>query len=63
MQQETTWHRWDIKKGDYSRDVDYDRLYFRGKKREKVFRAAVWLGAAVVVSQVFLKVLAYISSM
>ncbi|MBK7266490.1 MAG: hypothetical protein IPI12_09175 [Ignavibacteriales bacterium] len=63
MQQETTWYRWDIKKGDYTRDADYDRLYFKGKKREKIYRAAMWLGVAVIVSQVFLKVLAYASRM
>jgi hypothetical protein len=63
MQQETTLYRWNIKKGDFKRADEYDRLYFLNKRKEKLFRAAMWLGVAVVVSQVFLKVLAYASRM
>jgi hypothetical protein len=61
MQQEITYYEWDIKKGDYKRDGDYDSLYFKNKKRDVMVRKALWFGVAVVASQVFFIVLVYAS--
>lgn len=53
MQQETAWYRWNIKHGDYNSAGEYDSLYFKRKKQEKLFRNVVWLGVAIVISQIF----------
>ncbi|GAB1350929.1 hypothetical protein MASR1M107_31440 [Ignavibacteriales bacterium] len=63
MQQETAWYRWNIKHGDYNSAGEYDNLYFKRKKQEKLFRNVVWLGVAIVISQIFLKIFAYASQL
>ncbi len=40
---------WDVKTGDYLRDEEYDKLYLKNKKHEKLVRVLSWLGAASVV--------------
>lgn len=63
MQQETTRYGWSIEKGDFRSTGEYDSLYYKRKKQEKLFRNVIWLGVAIVVSQIFLKILAYTSQM
>ena len=55
--------QWSIENGDYRSTGEYDSLYFKRKKQEKLFRNVIWLGVAIVVSQIFLKILAYTSQM
>ncbi|MCA0387743.1 MAG: hypothetical protein LCH52_04545 [Bacteroidetes bacterium] len=53
-------YNWSIKNGDYHRqNGDYDKLYHKGKKKDKIVRTLLWLGAAFLTYQVFFKVLAY----
>lgn len=60
MMNENSYYKWNVKKGDYIRkNGDYDKLYQRGLKRDKVVRALTWFGAASVSMLVFMKVLAY----
>ncbi len=56
-------YKWSVKSGDYHRqNGDYDKLYHKGKKREKMMRFLMWTGAALVTWMLFLKVLAYAAS-
>lgn len=53
-------YNWTVSHGDYHRQHgDYDKLYQKGKKRDKLLRALIWMGAAFVTYVVFFKVLAY----
>ena len=63
MRQETVRNQWDIGCGDFTRDTEYDKFYVKSKKKEKIFRSFVWLGAAAVVALFFMRVLAYASRM
>ncbi len=44
---------WDVKTGDYLRDEDYDKLYLKNKKHEKLVKAATIFGAIAVISTLF----------
>ncbi len=60
MMTENSYYNWNAKSGDYYRaNADYDELYVKGKKREKLFRFLLWTGAAFITFSVFMKVLAY----
>ncbi len=53
-------YNWTVKSGDYqNRSGDYDKLYHRGKKRDRLMRTLIWLGAGFITYIVFFKVLAY----
>lgn len=63
MMTENSYYNWNVKSGDYHRaNADYDALYVKGKKRDKVIRAFLWGAIALVTSQVFMKILAYAAS-
>jgi len=60
MMTENSYYNWNAKSGDYYRkNLDYDKLYVKGKKREKLFRFLLWTGAAFITFSLFMKVLAY----
>ncbi|MBP7543281.1 MAG: hypothetical protein KA747_06730 [Ignavibacteriaceae bacterium] len=53
-------YNWTIKNGDYIRqNGEYDKLYKKGIKRDKIMRFAIWIGAGFLTYIVFFKVLAY----
>jgi hypothetical protein len=57
---ENSLYNWSIKSGDYEhRNGDYDKLYKKGIKRDKIMRFAIWIGAGFLTYIVFFKVLAY----
>lgn len=63
MMTENSYYNWNAKSGDYHRtNADYDKLYVKGKKRERALRFLLWMGAAFVTYTVFIKVLAYAAS-
>ena len=56
-------YNWTVKNGDYqNRSGDYDKLYRKGIKREKIMRILIWLGVGLLTCIVFFKVLAYIAA-
>lgn len=60
MMSENSYYKWNVQKGDYIRkNGDYDKLYHRGLKRDRIVRALTWVGAASVSLLVFMKILAY----
>ncbi|GAB1349444.1 hypothetical protein MASR1M107_16580 [Ignavibacteriales bacterium] len=60
MMNENSYYKWNVKKGDYITDnSEYDKLYLKNRKREKIIRGVSWLGAASVSLLLFMKVLAY----
>lgn len=63
MRQETYRAGWAITDGDYRRDTEYDEFYIRSKKKEKIFRGFIWLGAVAVIALFFTRVLAFASRM
>lgn len=53
-------YNWTVKSGDYqNRSGDYDKLYKKGIKRDKIKRTLIWLGVGFLTYIVFFKVLAY----
>ncbi len=51
---------WDISQGDFYRSPrDYDKLYKKHQKRERIVAFAVWTAIAFIAGMVFFKVLAY----
>ena len=56
-------YNWTVKNGDYqNRSGDYDKLYRKGIKREKIMRILIWLGVGLLTCIVFFNVLAYIAA-
>jgi len=54
------YYNWDVKSGDYIADnSEYDKLYLKNRKREKLVRKLTWLGVASVSLLVFMKILSY----
>jgi hypothetical protein len=54
---------WDISKGDYrSENVEYDELYRKGIKRDKVVRNAIWFSTAIVTLTIYINILSYFAS-
>lgn len=53
-------YNWTITKGDYHRkNGEYDKLYQKGRKRDRMIRALIWMGSASLTYIVFFKVLAF----
>jgi hypothetical protein len=49
-----------VKSGDFKGHTgDYDKLYKKGKKRDKLVNTLLWIGAGFLTYIVFFKVLAY----
>ncbi|MBK6680067.1 MAG: hypothetical protein IPI12_02445 [Ignavibacteriales bacterium] len=53
-------YNWSVKSGDFKGHTgDYDKLYKKGKKRDKLVNTLLWIGAGFLTYIVFFKVLAY----
>ncbi|GJQ33729.1 MAG: hypothetical protein HBSAPP04_25680 [Ignavibacteriaceae bacterium] len=51
---------WDITQGDFYRSPrDYDKLYKKHQKRDRIVALTVWLAVAYFTGVIFFKVLAY----
>jgi len=55
-----SYYNWDVKSGDYIADnSEYDKLYLKNRKKEKLVRRFAWLGVASLSLLLFLKILSY----
>ncbi|MBN8546803.1 MAG: hypothetical protein J0L60_11800 [Ignavibacteria bacterium] len=58
--QNNDYQNWTITSGDYNHNnSDYNKLYRKGRRREKLVKTMLWIGAAFLAYEVFYKVLAY----
>lgn len=55
-------YNWDVKTGDYLRDEEYDKLYLKHRKHEKLVRNATLFGAVLAVASLFFIVMETLTS-